>query len=92
MIGELQIIFGLHPVALHLRVARKAFVLFQKLRRIAAVAIVGTPLRSATLVAASPPPVLSIVVVDQNSCPLSRGARAIAAPGSGSGKGATARQ
>jgi hypothetical protein len=36
----LQIIFGLHAVAAELRVARHALVFFQKLRRIAALAVV----------------------------------------------------
>ena len=40
MVGELQIIFGLHAVALHLRVAGETLVFFQKLRGIAALPVV----------------------------------------------------
>jgi hypothetical protein len=40
MVGELQIIFALHAVAGELRVARHVLVLFEELRRIAALAIV----------------------------------------------------
>jgi hypothetical protein len=40
MIGVLQIIFGLDSVAAELRIARHALVFFQKLRRIAPLAIV----------------------------------------------------
>jgi hypothetical protein len=36
----LQIIFGLHPVATELRVARHALVFFEQLRRVAALAVV----------------------------------------------------
>src|SRR3546814_16168219 len=38
MIGELQIIFGGHPVALGLRIARQVLVLFATLARIAPLA------------------------------------------------------
>jgi hypothetical protein len=41
MVCELQIIFGLHPIAGKLRVARHAFVLFVQLGRVAALALVA---------------------------------------------------
>jgi hypothetical protein len=40
MVGELQIIFGLHPVAGELHVARHALIFFEQLRGIAALAVV----------------------------------------------------
>ena len=40
MIGELQIIFGVDPVALHLRIGRQRLVFLEQLRGIAARAIV----------------------------------------------------
>ena len=40
MVRILEIVFGLDPIALHLRVAREALILFQKLGGIAALPIV----------------------------------------------------
>ena len=40
MVGELQIIFGLNPIAGELHVARHALILFKQLRGIAALAVV----------------------------------------------------
>jgi hypothetical protein len=51
MVGILQIIFGLNPVARELRIARQAFVLFEQLSRIAALAIVLAIARLSTAAA-----------------------------------------
>lgn len=40
MVGELEIIFGVHPIARHLRIAREVAIFFEKLSGIAACAIV----------------------------------------------------
>ena len=50
MISELQIIFGVHTIAGHLRVARHILVFFEQLGRIAASAIVD----AVAIVAAAP--------------------------------------
>ncbi|GAA4781381.1 hypothetical protein GCM10023219_32130 [Stakelama sediminis] len=42
MIGKLQIIFGIHPVALHLRITSEVFVFFEQLRGITAIPAVDT--------------------------------------------------
>ncbi len=79
MVGELQIIFGIDAVALHLRVPRERFILLQQLGRIAAcaiidpVAIVGTP--GITPRCALPPTTATaagLTIIDQvllSSCP-----------------------
>jgi hypothetical protein len=77
MFGILQIIFGLHPVAAQLRVARHALVLFKQLRRIAALAIVLAVavrpsteiLRSLSSAAAT---AATLSIIDQMSLPQSR--------------------
>jgi hypothetical protein len=67
MIGELEIIFGLHPVARELGVARHALVLLEQLGGIAALAIVLAVPRLSTEVlppltpTAAPAAALSIV-------------------------------
>ncbi|MGF7169618.1 hypothetical protein FHS91_001287 [Sphingobium xanthum] len=40
MVGELEIIFGVHPIARHLRITREVAIFFEQLRRIAAGAVV----------------------------------------------------
>lgn len=86
MVGELEIIFGVHPVALTLRIRREVLVLLVKLVRIAAraivdaIAVVGTTLtaltRAATVVAAAATvatataPSLLLPIIDQACRPL----------------------
>ncbi len=86
MVGELEIIFGVHPVALTLRIRREVLVLLVKLVRIAAravidtIAVVGTTLtaltRAATIVAAAATvatataPSLLLPIIDQACRPL----------------------
>jgi hypothetical protein len=69
MIGELQIIFGLHAVAGELRVARHALVFFEELRGIAPLAIVlPVPRLSAEVLTPLPPAAASaaaLTIVDQ---------------------------
>ena len=80
MVGELEVIFGVHPVARHLRIARHVAVLLEQLRRIAAraavdpVAAVALTLATATLtraIAATTTAATATVlpVVDQNIRP-----------------------
>jgi hypothetical protein len=40
MVGELEIIFSVHPIARHLRITREVAIFFEQLRRIAAGAVV----------------------------------------------------
>src|SRR3546814_9220970 len=82
MIGELQIIFGGHPVALGLRIARQVLVLFEKLARIAPLARINpvSRVRPLALTAAAthrtlPAPTAPIIaavlpIIDQNSISL----------------------
>ena len=82
MIGELQIIFGGHPVALGLRIARQILVLFEKLARIAPLARINPVprVRTLALTAAAthrtlPAPTAPIIaavlpIIDQNSISL----------------------
>src|SRR3546814_3618701 len=79
MIGELQIIFGGHPVALGLRIARQVLVLFEKLARIAPLARINpvSRVRPLALTAAAthrtlPAPTAPIIaavlpIIDQRS-------------------------
>ena len=55
MIGELQIIFRVHPIAGHLGVARQIAIFFEKLRRIAPCAAVDPVARIAVTAIASAP-------------------------------------
>ena len=78
MVRELEVIFGLNTVAGKLRIARHALVLFQKLRRVAALAVVltvSTALLSAEV--RSPLPstaatAAALSIVDQNPTSLTR--------------------
>ncbi len=86
MVGELEIIFGVHPVALTLRIRREILVLLVELVRIATgtvidtIAVVGTTLtaltRAATIVAAAATvatataPSLLLPIIDQACRPL----------------------
>jgi len=70
MVGELQIIFGLDPIASQLRVTGKRFVLLMKLRSVAALAIVLTVPRVRHIVrralsAATTAPAAVLTIVDQ---------------------------
>jgi hypothetical protein len=73
VVRELQVLFGLHPVAVQGGVVRQLLVLFQHLRRVAAraavdpVALVAPAL--ATIVAAAAAIVVPIVVVQGNTLP-----------------------
>jgi hypothetical protein len=74
MVGILQVIFGLHAIAAELRVARHALVLFQKLRRIAALAVVlAIAVRSTAEVLGSLPATAAtaatLSIIDQISFP-----------------------
>jgi hypothetical protein len=78
MVGELQIIFAVHPVALRLRVAGEILVFFEQLGRVAArpivdaVAIIGT-IGVATLRAlpATTATAAGLTIVHQDLCVLS---------------------
>jgi hypothetical protein len=68
VIGKLQIIFGHHTITLHLRFAGKVLVLFKKLRRIAAGAVIdATAIVGATtaLIATTAPTAAGLPVIDQ---------------------------
>ena len=81
MVGELQPIFGLHPVAGELRIARETLVFLEQLRRIATLALVAgiAPAVArhsrgtlATTTATATRAVLTII--DQRVCPRRTGA------------------
>jgi hypothetical protein len=69
MVCELQIIFGLHPIARELRIARHALVFFEQLGGIAALAIVLPVTRlSAKVLAPLTPtatPAAALSIIDQ---------------------------
>jgi hypothetical protein len=69
MVGELQIIFSLHPVAGELRVARHALVFLEQLGGVAALAIVlAVPRLSAEVLAPLTPtaaPAAALSIIDQ---------------------------
>lgn len=68
MVGELQIVFGLHAIAGKLRIARKRFILLVQLSRVAALSVILAIARIGNIVrrtlsaaTAAPAPVLTIV-------------------------------
>jgi hypothetical protein len=72
MIGELQIIFGLHAVTGELGVTRHALVLFEQLRGIATLAVILPVTRLTahslgTLPAATAPAAAALSIIDQNA-------------------------
>jgi hypothetical protein len=94
VIRELEIIFGVDPIALHLRVACKVLVLFEKLRRVAAraivdavaIALVGAAALALLLTAtAATAAVVSLTIVHQGLYVLSTKAvrRSIGVPDAG---------
>jgi len=81
VIGELEIIFGVDPIALHLGVARQILVFLQQLRRIAARAIVDAiattligiaSLRALSATAAATTVVVCLTIIHQGDTVLSK--------------------
>ena len=78
VIGELQVIFGVHPVARHLRVASEILVFLKQLRGIATCAIVDAVARIGVVAAAllalattaATATVVRLTIVDQRLCVL----------------------
>src|SRR5690606_34788933 len=75
VIGELQVVFGLHPIAVQRRIVRQLPVFFEKLRRIAAraavdpITLVATALAASTATAA--PAIVVAILVQGKSVSLS---------------------
>jgi hypothetical protein len=68
MIGELQEIFRLDAVALHLRIPREALILFQQLGRVSALAVILAVARTRhvrTASAAATAPAAALTIADQ---------------------------
>ena len=79
VIRELQIIFGVDPIALHLRIARKVLVFLEQLRRVAAgtivdavaIALVGAATLALLTTTAATAAVVSLTIVHQGLYVLS---------------------
>ena len=72
MVGELEVVFHLHAVAAHLRVARHVLVLLEQLRRVAALAIILPIARLPDILRPLAPaaaPATALSVIDQKPLP-----------------------